>query len=116
MHSLITICLLIATIITLLNPTIITATSLNGIQAANRHQSDTHHDTEHRIVPADSHFQPPVSEPGSCRDITDREECDKTKVESFQCVWCASKAVKSICVTAAQAKKLPAGAFECDSP
>lgn len=56
-----------------------------------------------------------VADYNSCRDITDEVECNSSKVESFQCVYCKAKAVKSVCVTTAQAKKLPAGVFECDS-
>ena len=51
----------------------------------------------------------------TCRDITDEIECNSSKVESFQCVYCKAKAVKSVCVTTAQAQKLPAGMYNCNT-
>lgn len=50
-----------------------------------------------------------------CYGIKDPANCRASYENSTQCIWCACKAVPSVCVDAAQAKKLPSGVFVCDS-
>lgn len=58
-----------------------------------------------------------ADEDSNCHDIASSDACrSATDLESgAECVWCECAAVPSLCVTADEAKGLPAGVFNCDA-